>query len=141
MRPLPFPDDPVDSDSDGVCDGVDACEGFFDGFDDDGDGIPNACDDCPFDAFNDADRDGQCADVDMCPFGGDEGDDNDLDGIPDFCDNCPDIFNPTQGDTDFDSWGDACDCAAGLNTAFPGAPELCNTLDDDCDGDIDEDAI
>ncbi len=137
----PNPEDPVDSDSDGVCDFFDKCPGFFDGFDDDGDGIPNACDRCPQDPFDDSDRDGLCGNIDVCPWGGDGGPDEDKDSIPDFCDNCPLVPNPTQGDTDFDSFGDACDCAPGIGTAYDGAPEICNNFDDDCDGVADNDVI
>ncbi|MCB9694127.1 MAG: putative metal-binding motif-containing protein [Alphaproteobacteria bacterium] len=31
------------------------------------------------------------------------------------------------------------DCDDGVAGAYPGAPELCNTIDDDCDGSVDED--
>ena len=37
------------------------------GIDSDGDGIGDACDDCPNDADNDIDADGICGDVDSCP--------------------------------------------------------------------------
>ncbi|HEX8698528.1 MAG TPA: putative metal-binding motif-containing protein [Myxococcaceae bacterium] len=30
------------------------------------------------------------------------------------------------------------DCAPTINTIYPGAPEVCNRLDDDCDSDVDE---
>lgn len=35
----------------------------------------------------------------------------------------------------------AGDCDDYRNTTYPGAPELCNMRDDDCDGEIDEDAL
>ena len=43
-------------------------------------------------------------------------------------------------DTDADGTPDAEDCAPDDATRHPGADELCNALDDDCDGAVDEDA-
>ncbi len=56
----------------------------------DGDGVPNAEDNCP------ADRNSDQSDVD--------GDD-----VGDVCDNCPDDFNPSQADVDGDGIGNPCD--------------------------------
>lgn len=77
--------------------------------------------------------------------------DADDDGIVDAADNCPDVFNVDQVDTDGDGQGNACDddddgdgalddddCGVIDPTRFPGAPEACNAVDDDCDGQIDE---
>ena len=36
----------IDSDLDGVCDALDQCPGYIDGEDNDGDAIPNSCDNC-----------------------------------------------------------------------------------------------
>ncbi len=36
---------------------------------------------------------------------------------------------------------DATDCDDGLGTVHPGADEVCNLRDDDCDGEVDEDAV
>ena len=56
-----------DTDSDGIPDVCDICEGFDDNLDADADGIPDGCDACPNDVFNDADGDEVCGDVDLCP--------------------------------------------------------------------------
>ncbi len=46
---------------------------------------------------------------------------------------------PDQGpDGDGDGWGRCCDCEDGLVTFYPGAPERCDDLDNDCDGETDE---
>ncbi|MBN1945692.1 MAG: thrombospondin type 3 repeat-containing protein [Bradymonadales bacterium] len=70
----------------------------------DGDGIPDARDNCP-DLYNpdqsDSDHDGL---GDAC-----DPTDTDGDGIPDAADNCPTIHNPQQEDRDQDGIGDACD--------------------------------
>ena len=77
--------------------------------------------------------------------------DDDGDGILDGADNCPLIANAEQEDFDTDGFGDACDVdddndgsldgadCDPLNMAvFPGAAEICNGIDDNCDGMLDE---
>ena len=60
--------------------------------------------------------------------------DGDGDGIGDVCDNCPTVPNFNQIDTDGDTFGEACDCKDNDNTTYPGAPETCNGIDNNCDG-------
>lgn len=46
---------------------------------------------------------------------------------------------PLHGtDADEDTWPDSVDCAPQDPSVYPGAPELCNGLDDDCDGVVDD---
>jgi hypothetical protein len=47
--------------------------------------------------------------------------------------------NERATDTDGDGTADALDCDELDPAIYPGAPETCNGVDDDCDGEIDED--
>ena len=132
----------------GTCPGVEECVGgqlncqgqealmeICNGADDDCDGLTD-------EGFLDTDEDGlaDCLETDK-----------DGDGIADGLDNCPAKFNPQQTDSDFDSLGNVCDqdddndltpdeldCSP-LNAAVhPGASEICDGLDNDCNYVVDE---
>ncbi len=119
------------------------------------------CDGAP----DDVDADGdhflgceECNDTDATAFpGGSEA----CDGVDDDCDGTIDEDASdmhrwyTDGDTDgygagaatlscdapADGVANAADCDDADAAVFPGATELCNGIDDDCDGDIDQDAV
>lgn len=154
-----------DSDNDGVLDTLDNCPTVSNPnqLDDDNDGIGNACDFCNGNnTTGDADNDGYCADVDcndaepntnpnpnseIC-----DGMDNDCDGFID--ENAPFLI---YVDFDGDGFGNTnlpplntcnpnqsgyvdnnLDCDDNDPFTFPGAVEILDGLDNDCDGDIDE---
>lgn len=100
--------------------------------DDDGDGIPNASDNCPFVPNPDQlDTDGDHM-GDLC----DPDDDNDT--IPDISDNCPTVPNLNQDDLDNDGLGDVCDDdidGDGVLNAQDNCPRASNP--DQADGDRD----
>ena len=106
------------------------------------DGKDNNCDGEVDEAYPDTDGDGvaDCLETDA-----------DNDGIPDNADNCFGVKNPGQEDFDLDTVGDACDpdddddkvadaddCAPFDDGVFPGADELCNGFDDNCNLLVDE---
>ena len=81
-----------------TCNGRDDnCNGIVDdaGVDSDGDGIGDACDNCP--------ENRNVTQVD-----------GDRDGVGDACDNCPADFNSAQADADGDLVGDVCDLSDGV---------------------------
>ncbi len=114
-----------------ACDGVlqpgeDPVDSPFDG---DGDGfvsgaIPECQEHYPADALDcdDADPDRSPAATEV-PY----------DGLDNDCDE-----STPDDDLDGDGWPAAEDCDDGARDVFPGAPELCNELDDDCDDAVDE---
>jgi hypothetical protein len=145
-----------DDDGDGVEDGVDVCPLVVDPeqIDTDGDGLGDACE-------SDSDGDGIPDPVDVCPTVKDPGqgdldqdgqgdacdDDDDNDGLNDSEDVCPRHPDAAQTDTDGDKQGDACDedddadgtpdaddCSPLDAMVGPGMPEVCNGIDDNCDG-------
>jgi len=128
-----------DADADGVGDLCDVCPGFDDNEDVDGDGLANGCDPCPLDVVHDTDGDGVCDSDDMCD-GFDDSIDADADGFPDDCDNCPNDAQPAQPDDDGDGFGRPCDCADDDAAVNPDATEVCDGIDNDCDGFSDNDA-
>jgi len=134
-----------DDDHDGVPDVIDCAPldvetypGAFEACD----GKDNDCDGSIDEGFPDADKDGRADCIET---------DDDADGVLDGADCCPSVYNPIQRDTDGDQDGDACDrdddddgaldeedCAPLDASVYPGAPEICDGKDNDCDGRTDE---
>ena len=107
------------------------------------DGVDQNCDGIPDETFENSDDDllADCVD-----------EDDDNDGLPDDKDNCQFDPNPDQLDNDGDLTGDACDpdddndgypdpedCKPFNAVVNPGAAEVCDGLDNDCDLAVDED--
>jgi len=120
-----YTSDIPDTDGEGIANACDNCPDVANSgqADTDGDGLGDACDACPHDSANDADGDGVCADVD----------------------NCPAVTNAAQTDTDGDGLGDACDTCSndaandadgdGVCADVDNCPTDTNAAQADTDGD------
>lgn len=146
---------PLDTDGDGVPDSVDNCDSTANGnqSDADQDGVGDACDNCaqasnPLQADGDADGVGDFCD--NCP-GTPNTDQLDLDpfnGIGDACE--PVLCTPSCNGKvcGSDGCGGSCGscgsgqaCTSDFQCVVEQLPELCNGVDDDGDGQIDEGAL
>ena len=134
-----------DIDGDGIADALDNCPAIFnpkqqdfdfDNFgdlcdaDDDNDQVPDDLDCAPLDAEVNPEADEVCDGKDNdCNFMVDEGfPDSDSDGFKDCIDD----------DDDNDGTTDGLDCQPLDGAVYPGAPELCDGVDNDCNGAVDQ---
>ncbi|MFM9056211.1 MAG: MopE-related protein, partial [Bacteroidota bacterium] len=151
----------LDDDCDGAVDNGLTFVDYFADFDGDGYGAGPASNLCEDPGAGYANQDGDCDDSnvainpaaqEVCDLGVD----NDCDGLADDADGFVSGQLTWHADSDADGFGNAavsqiaCDQPAGYviddsdcddsNSAVnPDAQEICNTIDDDCDGDVDDD--
>ena len=114
-----------DFDGDGIGDACDNCpsQPNMDQADNDADGIGNVCD-------SDDDGDDVADTADNCPLASNPSQqDSDGDGVGDACDNCPQAANHDQADADGDGIGDACELPMGpdmrISLTAPTISSLC----------------
>jgi DNA-binding beta-propeller fold protein YncE len=136
----------VDDDCDGDTDeaGAQGCSPFHQ--DKDGDGFGSIVTACLCElAEGWSVEDGDCDDLDgdispaseeVCNGEDDNCNGQKDEGFPD--DDADGVANCVDGDSDQDGVNDDLDCAPFDPTIYPGAAELCNGVDDDCDKEIDE---
>jgi hypothetical protein len=122
----------VDADWDGFPDGN--CAGGTDCDDQDSTAYPGAyelCDAVDNDCDGTIDNDAYCTDYDGCTE-------------PDTCvvGSCvPGPLRDADGDGFADVWCGGTDCHDGDSTIFPGAVEVCDGVDNDCDGNVDNGCV